>query len=343
MSPQDGVHSVSPNRTSITIALSPLKKQLFRSGTMDAVMENLRLSSLTQRDGPLFNIIVFVGLISSISLLARLVSFALPFVKPSGLRRYLHTTAGRPAWALVTGATDGIGKQIARELAGHGFNVVLHGRNPAKLSGCRGELARDFPGREFRALVADASAVPCAGCQAGPAGPATRSHDGVGGDAGAAPVDFDAIAASLADLNLTVLVNNVGGNPYPPVYQYLQDNAASKLTANNHLNALFPLILQSKLIPSLLRNSPSLIMNIGSMSDVGIPMLSAVSIPSHYQIWSLSAFSRLWRCLACEVYQKCASPRGFLPPHGTLKDTKPVRKKGGMLTRHYSIVRPRPA
>lgn len=243
------------------------------------MLERLQLSSLAQRDNPLSIVIVFIGLVSSLSLVHRFFSFILPFVRPSKLHRYLHTTGGKPAWALVTGATDGIGKQIARELAGRGFNVVLHGRNPAKLSDCQGELTSDFPGRRFRALVADASAIPCADCQTGlAASPArsTRSHDG---PAKTAAVDFDAMAASLSDLNLTVLVNNAGGNPYPPVYQYLQENAVSKLVANLNLNALFPLILQSKLIPSLLHNSPSLIVNIGSMSDMGMPMLSAVRSP----------------------------------------------------------------
>ena len=36
-------------------------------------------------------------------------------------------------WAIITGASDGIGKAIALELAGRGFNVVLIARTKAKL------------------------------------------------------------------------------------------------------------------------------------------------------------------------------------------------------------------
>nr|XP_020169068.1 glycine-rich cell wall structural protein 1.8-like [Aegilops tauschii subsp. strangulata] len=38
------------------------------------------------------------------------------------------------AWVVVTGATDGIGRALALELARRGLHLVLVGRNPAKLS-----------------------------------------------------------------------------------------------------------------------------------------------------------------------------------------------------------------
>ena len=53
-----------------------------------------------------------------------------PYLKPSKIKRYLSPDA----YALVTGATDGIGKAIALELAKTGFNLVIHGRNKEKLA-----------------------------------------------------------------------------------------------------------------------------------------------------------------------------------------------------------------
>ena len=41
---------------------------------------------------------------------------------------------GKESWALVTGATDGIGKQLCFDLAKAGFHIVLVARNPEKLS-----------------------------------------------------------------------------------------------------------------------------------------------------------------------------------------------------------------
>ena len=38
-----------------------------------------------------------------------------------------HTLSGQKA--LVTGATAGIGYEIARQLAGQGAEVIVHGRN----------------------------------------------------------------------------------------------------------------------------------------------------------------------------------------------------------------------
>ena len=55
----------------------------------------------------------------------RAVSFVHFRVRPSSLDRYLIGGV----YAVVTGATDGIGKAVAMELAGRGFNIVLHGRN----------------------------------------------------------------------------------------------------------------------------------------------------------------------------------------------------------------------
>ncbi|WP_343674062.1 SDR family NAD(P)-dependent oxidoreductase [Chitinophaga sp.] len=56
--------------------------------------------------------------------------FVYPYLKPSKITRYLVPDA----YALVTGATDGIGKAIALELASKGFNLVIHGRNKEKLT-----------------------------------------------------------------------------------------------------------------------------------------------------------------------------------------------------------------
>lgn len=57
-------------------------------------------------------------------------------------------------WALVTGATDGIGKGIARELAKRGLDLILIGRNAEKLEKVSQELLNEFP-IEIKCIIYD--------------------------------------------------------------------------------------------------------------------------------------------------------------------------------------------
>ncbi len=58
------------------------------------------------------------------------------------------------AWALITGATSGIGAQYARELAARGFHLLLHGRREAKLR-VLAEQLRTGHGIQTEVLLAD--------------------------------------------------------------------------------------------------------------------------------------------------------------------------------------------
>lgn len=56
---------------------------------------------------------------------------------------------------LITGATDGIGKQIAYELVGQGYHLILHGRNEEKCTRTVAEIVEKFPGSEIDHISAD--------------------------------------------------------------------------------------------------------------------------------------------------------------------------------------------
>jgi NAD(P)-dependent dehydrogenase (short-subunit alcohol dehydrogenase family) len=59
--------------------------------------------------------------------------------------------------ALVTGATDGLGRALAGELADAGWTVLVHGRDPERIDAAVGELAQTAA--DVRAYRADLSSL----------------------------------------------------------------------------------------------------------------------------------------------------------------------------------------
>ncbi|PYT40413.1 MAG: hypothetical protein DMG47_19260 [Acidobacteria bacterium] len=59
-------------------------------------------------------------------------------------------------WALVTGASSGIGKEFARQIAAAGINLVLVARREALLQEVGRSIAADFK-VDYRALAMDLS------------------------------------------------------------------------------------------------------------------------------------------------------------------------------------------
>lgn len=170
----------------------------------------------------------------------RFLRFIYLYTRPSSIKRYLY---GDSPWALVTGASDGIGRGIAQELAVKGFNVVLHGRNHEKLERTKIQLQGKYKNVQFRTAVLNA--------------------------ASATSQQIEEFVASLDDLNLTILVNNVGGGAK---IQLLEKNTAEDLDFLINVNARFPTQLTRTLLPKLTRpDGPTLIMNIGSLADSGVP------------------------------------------------------------------------
>jgi 17beta-estradiol 17-dehydrogenase / very-long-chain 3-oxoacyl-CoA reductase len=161
----------------------------------------------------------------------RLGAFVRVYLRPSSLEKYLRNGA----YAVVTGATDGIGKAVAIELAGRGFNIVLHGRNNEKLQAVKSEIQKAHAGREVVTLMHDAGA--------------TGSPD----------------IAAIQSLRISVLVNNVGGGEP----KSLEDSSAADIDRTITLNALFPTHLTCDLLPHLSR--PALILNVSSYVSVFPP------------------------------------------------------------------------
>ena len=58
-------------------------------------------------------------------------------------------------YALITGATGGLGKAFAQELAKQGYALLLTGRSMEKLSALQEEMLAEFPGLQTRVYAAD--------------------------------------------------------------------------------------------------------------------------------------------------------------------------------------------
>jgi NAD(P)-dependent dehydrogenase (short-subunit alcohol dehydrogenase family) len=63
------------------------------------------------------------------------------------------------ATILVTGATDGLGRRVAQELAAMGAKVLLHGRSPQRLEATREELRSKTSSEKANSYLADLSSL----------------------------------------------------------------------------------------------------------------------------------------------------------------------------------------
>jgi NAD(P)-dependent dehydrogenase (short-subunit alcohol dehydrogenase family) len=145
------------------------------------------------------------------------------------------STAGRVV--LVTGSTDGLGREVARRLAADGAHVIVHGRNRERGEALVAEIEREGRGSAsfYAADLADLAQVRALGEAI------LRDHD-----------------------RLDVLVNNAG------IWRAGADERA--LSADGHelhfaVNYLAGVLLTRTLLPRLLESAPARVVNVASAAQ----------------------------------------------------------------------------
>ncbi|CAM9480930.1 unnamed protein product [Phaeothamnion confervicola] len=159
-----------------------------------------------------------------------LCSFYRQFLRPAkNLRKYGE-------WAIVTGATDGIGKAYAKELARRGLSVLLISRTESKLVEVQKEISSKYPKVKIETLTIDYSNFD----------KAARGR----------------VAAAVKDKEIGVLINNVGVSyPFPKFYYELTD---AELEALIELNVVSTARMTHLLLPAMSARRRGCIVNLAS-------------------------------------------------------------------------------
>ncbi|KAF8995497.1 3-ketoacyl-CoA reductase [Cyathus striatus] len=160
-----------------------------------------------------------------------------------------HFGAKKGAWAIVTGSTDGIGKEFSFQLAKAGYNILLVARNNDLLSSTAAEI-----GSKYGVTTA------------------TYSIDFAKADDRA----YEALTATLQGYDIGVLVNNVGKSHAMPAY--FVDTPKDEITDILAININATLRVTYGVLPGMVKKKRGLIINIGSFAGaVPSPMLATYS------------------------------------------------------------------
>jgi NAD(P)-dependent dehydrogenase (short-subunit alcohol dehydrogenase family) len=155
-------------------------------------------------------------------------------------------------FALVTGATAGLGRAVAAALAERGMHILVHGRDAGRAAAVVDQIAGS--GGTAQAVLADLASLE----------QARELADQVS-------ADHDALA---------LLVNNAGVGAGRPPYRKRQ------LSADGHelrlaVNYLAPALLARRLIPALKNGAPARIVNVGSVGQAPVDFAD-LRMDNHY-------------------------------------------------------------
>ncbi|GAA5947102.1 hypothetical protein JCM3765_002158 [Sporobolomyces pararoseus] len=174
--------------------------------------------------------------------------------------------AKKGAWAVVTGATAGIGRDFALQLAAAGFNVFLASRTTSKLEEISQEITAKYPGIKTQIHSIDFSSP---------------------------KADYAALGKELDKLDVGVLINNVGKSyEEPTFFQDLPDQDMNDIV---EINVNATLKVTKLVVPGMVSRKRGLILTVGSFASlIPSPLLAVYSGSKAFvSTWSQALGSEL--------------------------------------------------
>jgi len=170
---------------------------------------------------------------------------------------WLHNTNVKKfgEWAVVTGATDGIGKAYATALAKKGMKVVLISRNAEKLENVAAEIREESASQvEIRTIAFNFDQTAEA---------------------------YSVIAEKLKDLDIGVLVNNVGISYDHP--QFYLETKPEHIESHIRVNIISMNVMTRIVLSGMVERKRGAIINLSSISGCHpVPLLTVYSATKAY-------------------------------------------------------------
>jgi len=207
---------------------------------------------------------------------------------------------------LVTGSTDGIGLETAKMLASMGQQVLLHGRNPAKLERAEKEVSELANGGCVESYVADLSRMS----------------------------DVEALAKAVAEKHtrLDVLINNAG------ILKTSEPITQEGLDVRFVVNTVAPYLLTQRLLPLLGFSARVINLSSAAQSPVNLEALTGrIRLSDDLDAYAQSKLAiTMWsRALALSIKDK--GPAFIAVNPGSLLGTKMVKEGFGMAGKEIRI------
>lgn len=216
---------------------------------MDMIASSLKEGCCTTKYAIM--LVIVLGLFSAFKLCMLLLNIVWMQIRPSKVRSY-----GK--WAVVTGATDGIGLAYAKQLAKNGLNIVLISRTRSRLESAAAEIKSACPTVEVRIIQADFNSTDEAAL-------------------------YEHIGNELKDITVGILINNVGRSYPHAEYLDLLDNETVDSIIRMNVNSTTK--MTQLVLPGMLKAKKGAIINVSSAAGVvhtGDPLYTIYSATKSY-------------------------------------------------------------